>query len=105
MKVDAPFPQPPVAAPPPRPVPNPTEQASARPVDRPHHDEAAENRQPPKDELPPLSREQDATPPRDADDAHAASARHDEPPSQAQQTAPHNTTEPSRVGELLDVLA
>jgi hypothetical protein len=45
MKVDTSFLQVPLAAAPQKPQPRQTEQASARPVDRPHHDEAANNQQ------------------------------------------------------------
>jgi hypothetical protein len=43
MNVDAPFPHFPFSALPGRPVANRSEQASARPVERPHHDEPANN--------------------------------------------------------------
>jgi hypothetical protein len=105
MKVDTPFPQPPVAAPVPRPAQDQAEQASARPVDRPHHDEAADNRQPRNDAPQTLSVDQDAAPSRETAERHAASGRHDETASQQQQTGPRNATEPSQVGDLLDVLA
>jgi len=45
MNVDASIPQAPFAALPNRPVTNQTEQTSARPVDRPHHTEAPNNKQ------------------------------------------------------------
>lgn len=103
MKVDAPFPQAPVVAPPARPVPQTTEQASARPVDRPHHDEAAENR--PRREEIPAGDSRRLAPSGDSDEGHSASASHDDSASVQQQTQTRNPTEPARVGELLDVLA
>jgi len=106
MKVDTPFTQPPVAAPVPRPVQDQAEQASARPVDRPHHAEAADNRQPRTDAPQTPSGSHDAAPSREAAERHAAaSGRHHETTSEQQQTGPRNATEPSRVGDLLDVLA
>lgn len=105
MKVDTPFPQPPVAAPVPRPAQDQAEQTSARPVDRPHHDEAADNRQPRNDAPLTPSGSHDAAPSRETSERHAASGRHHETSSEQQQTGPRNATEPSRVGDLLDVLA
>jgi hypothetical protein len=104
MKLDASFPQAPVAPPPARPVQNQAEQASARPVDRPHHDEAAANRQDPQHPPRTESRDHHAVPSHDADVGHHASTRADGHPS-PQQSQSRNSTEPSRVGELLDVLA
>lgn len=102
MKVDAPFPQPPVTAPAPRPV---SDQASARPVDRPHHDEATDNRRPRNYSLQALAGDQDAKPTRDADERQSASGHDDVPASREQQPVQRNATEPAQVGNLLDVLA
>ena len=102
MKVDAPFPQAPVAAPPVRPVPQSGEQTSARPVDRPHHDEATENRE--QQHNVPTGESHQAARPHDADDRGRRSADRDDSAA-PQQSQPRNATEPSKVGELLDVLA
>lgn len=106
MKIDTTFPQAPIAAFSNRPVQNPAEQTSTRPVDRPHHDEAADNRQPPQT-APAEAREPAVASSHDSDDAagrHTASRPGDSPSTQQQELS-HKATEPSRVGELLDVLA
>lgn len=105
MKVDTPFPQAPLAAPAPRPVPNAAEQASARPVDRPHHDEASENNLQHRQHTPLIdTRGKDAPPPSDADTRQRSAHRHDDNASPSPPVT-RNATEPAQVGELLDVLA
>lgn len=101
MKVDAPFLQTPVAAPPVRPA-HQSENTSARPVDRPHHDEAADQRQP-QQHVPAGDNRQTAAA-RDADDGASRSNSRDAGAEEHQQP-PRNATEPSQVGNLLDVLA
>jgi hypothetical protein len=122
MKVDTSFLQVPLAAAPHKPEPHPTEQASARPVDRPHHDEPANNQSPRE----PDSRveKQQETPQsetaihalrREAErGADAKSARTEGTKDRHQAdhaTQPQhggfsaNRTQPASVGELLDVIA
>jgi len=106
MKVDTSFPQAPIAAAFARPVQGQAAQTSTRPVDRPHHDEAADNRQPPSTTPQAEARGQDVASSRGADASrHHATDRSDDHSSAQQQAQNRNATEPSRVGELLDVLA
>ena len=118
MKVDASFLQVPLAAAPHKPEPRPTEQASARPVDRPHHDQPADNRQ---------TRETDSRaeapqpgPATLAPRREAELNQHEQPETTERTEDRHrgdnnvppqhggfsvHATEPASVGELLDVIA
>jgi hypothetical protein len=94
MNVDAQFQPAPFAGTPHRPAQRPVEQASMRPVDRPHHDEATGKQ---ADQL--------------QADAPAELAKQEGNESSATDTAPArgsfdtNPTQPASVGELLDVVA
>ncbi len=122
MKVDTSFLQVPLAAAPHKPEPRPTEQASARPVDRPHHDERPNNQQARETEpraetsreapqpgpvsLAPrreaeLSQHDNREPAEREDDRHRA--ENHAPPQHGAFSA--NPTQPASVGELLDVIA
>jgi len=102
MKVDAPFPQAPLAAPAPGPAQHAVEQASARPVDRPHHAEASDNNLQHRQHTPLIdTRGEDPSPPSEADTRQRTAHRQDD----AAPPATRNATEPAQVGELLDVLA
>jgi hypothetical protein len=118
MKLDASYPQPPPVAIPNRPPPRQPEQASARPVDRPHHDEAANNeqtRQPAPSANEAVAPQSEARAARSQrgpgeDETHEAGER-EETGHHAHAGAAHrggfssNPTQPSSVGKLLDVIA
>lgn len=122
MKVDTSFLQVPLAAAPHKPQPHTTEQASARPVDRPHHDEPANNRQA-RDagSRAETHRETSQSKPatdtfgRDNDvdgDEKPGRNKHAEHEHRAGNGSPSqhggfsaNPTQPASVGELLDVIA
>lgn len=101
MKVDPSIPQPAATLPPPaRPEPRTAGQASERPVDRPNQDESAENR--------PRSQSDNtaaAASTERADSRRAAAERADRPAAEPPPPPPRSAADPSRVGELLDVLA
>lgn len=118
MKLDASFPQPPPVAIPNRPPPQQPEQASTRPVDRPPHDEAANNqqsRQPAPGAAEAVASHSEVRAPRShhgpgGDETHEAGEREEKGPH-AHAGAAHrggfasNPTQPSSVGKLLDVIA
>jgi hypothetical protein len=118
MKVDASFLQVPLAAAPHKPEPRPTEQASARPVDRPHHDEPAHNQQaretdsraetPQPGPATLAPRRQAELDPREQSETteradHRTRADNGAPPLHGGFSA--HSTQPASVGELLDVIA
>jgi hypothetical protein len=117
MNVDASLPQPLPTVVPHRPVPQQNEQTSARPVERPHQNEAADNQQSrqsgtrseaaqPRTEARSAVRESES---RD-EDRHEVS-EHDERAQHHDAGARHHggfsaaATRPSSVGKLLDVIA
>jgi hypothetical protein len=122
MKVDTSFLQVPLAAAPHKPELRPTEQASARPVDRPHHDEPSNNqqtretepraetsRETPQPGPASLAPRREAEPPQQEKPEPAERADHQHrpdnsgPPQRGGFSA--NPTQPASVGELLDVIA
>lgn len=98
MNVDTQFPQVPLATLPSRAPHTRPDQASARPVDRPHHDEPANNRS--KQGADQAGARQEL----------AAEERHGEETEASRSTTPSTdtrfsrTSEPAQVGELIDVL-
>jgi len=105
MKVDAPFPQAPLAAPAPRPATQAVEQASARPVDRPHHAEASENNLQHRQHTPLIDTRGEGAPPRSEADTRQQAARSHDDSAPPAPPVTRNPGEPVQVGELLDVLA
>lgn len=105
MKVDTSFPQPPPVPIPNRSVEQQGEQTSARPVDRPHHDEAANNQQT-RQTVPGLEARGEA-----AESRREVSERGETEQRQAAAASPpgsvpgSNPTRPAAIGELLDVIA
>jgi hypothetical protein len=122
MKVDTSFLQVPLAAAPHKPEPRQTEQATSRPVDRPHHDEPPNNQQTRETEpRAETSRETpqpgpvSLAPRREAElgehDNREPAERADDRRHTDNHASPQrggfsaNPTQPASVGELLDVIA
>jgi hypothetical protein len=105
MKVDTSFPQPPPVPIPNRSAEQQAEQTSARPVDRPHHDEAANNQQT-RQTVPGLeARGEAAESRREVSERGETEQRQPAAASPQGSSLSSNPTQPAAKGELLDVIA
>jgi len=105
MKVDTSFPQPPPVPIPNRSVEQQGEQTSAHPVDRPHHDEAANNQQT-RQNVPGLEARGEAAESRREVSEHGKTEQRQAAATSPQGSGPgSDPTRSAAKGELLDVIA